>query len=247
MPTELLPKLLVKIPTRERGFDWLHNYLDRSELANTVFVLTLDNDQIETVPAWVLEHEAIRCDFAPRDGKVGAVNRNVMEWMSKEQASVLLLGSDDMVPMVSGYDKIILADMAQHFPDNNGCLWYQTEDHSYGWNIKQRGTKCPPFGSPEYQRIWICMLSVLSLGWLERYGYIYHPSYQSFYCDEEFTRVAQRQNLLRCVPRQEMLIEHNHPAWNGTMKADSVYAEADKTYPQDWQNYKRRKAHSFPK
>jgi hypothetical protein len=35
-----------------------------------------------------------------------------------------MLASDDMIPVVSGYDQIIRNDMYENFKNTDGVLWY---------------------------------------------------------------------------------------------------------------------------
>ena len=78
---------------------------------------------------------------------------------------IVVLVSDDMVPIVRGYDDVIRSHMIASFPDTNGILWFN--DGHQGENLNT--------------------LSVMGRTMYQSFGYIYHPSYKSFYCDTEFT------------------------------------------------------------
>ena len=59
--------------------------------------------------------------------------------------------------------------MIKHFPDTDGVLWFFD-----GWR-KDLNTLC-----------------IIGRKYYERFGYIYHPDYKSFWCDAEFTEVANK-------------------------------------------------------
>ena len=229
-------KLLIKIPTRERGFDWLQHYTKNVKLwQSTEIYLTLDED--EQHPETVGAHRII----GPRLGKIGAINRDISEISKEYDWDILLIGSDDMWPNEYGFDELIITDMAQHFPDTDGCLWYNTEDSFE--ELKRRHKRAIPFGSQLYKQKWVNMLPVMGRKYYERFGYVYHPSYQSFWCDNEFTEVALRLGKITCVDRT--FIRHQHPSWGQGMAADDLYSRNNGNWSRDQQNYNNRKSHGF--
>lgn len=107
---------------------------------------------------------------------------------------VLVLISDDMTPVVYGYDDIIALNMEQYFPDLFGALCF--------FDGKVAG---------------LMTLPVLGKPIIEKLGYIYHPSYQSFYCDTELTEMLKVVNKIQFI--DNMIIRHDYKLY-GT---DAVY------------------------
>jgi hypothetical protein len=151
-------------------------------------------------------------------GKIGAVNRD-MEYAGKYD--ILLLASDDMIPIVQGYDDIIRNHMTHYYPDNDGVLWYND-----GFQGKNLNTLC-----------------ILGKRYYDRFGYIYHPSYKSLWCDNEFMEVAN------CLGKQtyfdKVIIKHEHPSNVTTTENDNLYKNNDKFNDSDHKNFIERKAKSF--
>ena len=67
-----------------------------------------------------------------------------------------------MIPEIKGFDSIIRNEMQKLFPDTDGILWFFD-----GWR-KDLNTLC-----------------ILGRKYYDRFGYIYHPDYNSFWSDAE--------------------------------------------------------------
>jgi hypothetical protein len=150
-------------------------------------------------------------------GKIGAVNRD-MEFAPSYD--ILLLASDDMIPIKKGYDGIIRQKMTELYPDTDGVLWF----------------------NDGYQEDRLNTLCILGKKYYDRFGYIYHPSYKSVWCDNEFTDVANK--LGRQTYFSDILIKHEHPYWTKE-KPDSTFVENDKYNDTDKANYELRKGVLF--
>lgn len=74
--------------------------------------------------------------------------------------------------------------------------------------------------------------------------YLYHPSYASFFCDNEQTSVGMA--LGKLVFIKDQIASHQHPCWGGGMKPDDLYRRNNKYWASDQANYNRRKAAGFP-
>lgn len=175
--------------------------------------------------------------------KIDAYNRDIPEITEQFDWDVIMVGSDDMWPNTPGFDQIILDDMAEHFPDGDGCLWYNTEDSVKTLAERYRG-KHIPFGTPEWKRKWIVMLPIMGRKYYDRFGYIYHPSYKSFWCDNEATDEANRLDRIKAIDRT--IIRHQHPSWDAGQPLDSLYRRNNKNDEADRLNYFRRKSQQFP-
>ena len=229
-------KLLIKIPTRERGFIWLQSYLDNITNPNTIILLTLDNDETEEPPA----HPQIIYVRGNSKSKIDAINRDIDLYI--DQFDILLIGSDDMIPQIKGFDQIILDDMNKHYPDGDGCLWYNTEDAEPV--LKDRYSKVIKAGSDEFYTKWICMMPIMGTPYYQRFGYVYHPSYRSFSCDDEQTIIAHRLKKITYI--HQRIVKHKHPAWDKEGEGDNLYTKNDRNWNYDRTNLRRRQARGFP-
>lgn len=216
-------KLLVKIPSRERKekfFNVLNLAQRNRELTTTRFLITLDsNDPVmnsamtqKTLGMW----GNLKYVYGESKSKVDAINRDM------DQAGdfdILLLLSDDMVPVTKSYDKIICEAFEKHFPDTDGVLWLN--DGHVG---KKLNTS-------------VCM----GRKYFERDNFIYNPAYKSLFCDNEFTDVSIRRQKVFYM--EKVLIEHRHPMTVGPRIApmDNLYRKNDVHYHADHKTYLHRK------
>ena len=75
----------------------------------------------------------------------------------------------------------------------------------------------------------------------ERFGYIYHPAYKSFFCDNEFTEQVRKMKKVIYLP--QVIIKHE---WKGN-KGDDLYRRNTKMAGVDQKTYNKRKALGYPK
>lgn len=220
-------KLLIKFPSRSRPlkfFKALDEYIKFANNTNNLaFLVTLDSDDSSMNNSEViskLEEYKTKVKlvyfFGNSKTKIEAVNADVNKVSGWD---ILLLASDDMLPIKQGYDDIIKNDMNEFFKDRDGVLWY----NDGGQNR-------------------INTLCILGKKYYDRFGYIYHPEYVSLWCDNEFTDVSIQLN--RVYRSETILIEHQHPAWQ---KADHdvLYARNDMYMDIDRQTYMRRHGRNF--
>jgi len=206
-------KILVKFPTRgrpEKFLDTLQKYIDLAQDKNGMFfMVTLDSDDETATPEFI-ENIKMKCsnvqvDVGISGTKIKAVNRDMEK---APHYDILLLASDDMIPVVPGYDKIIRNNMIKYYPDTDGVLWF---------NDGIQGNK-------------LNTLCILGRKYYNRFGYIYYPEYKSFYCDDEFTYIANQ--LRRQTYFDQIIIKHDHSIvngiWDQTYAKNSVYADEDK-------------------
>lgn len=243
-------KLLIKIPTRERGLHWVKSYLDNITNPNTRILLTLDKDDLNgdlglelsmfKLEIFTPQIDKIFIKTGESKGKIEAINRDINEFI--DDFDVLLVGSDDMIPQVKGFDQIILDDMKATYPDGDGCLWYHTEDHQKELFKRHRRQILP--SSREFYQKWICMLPIMGKAYYKRFNYVYHPSYKSFWCDNEQTEVAVKLNKITYLHKQ--IIKHTHPSWDASGKDDELYSRNNINWGYDQNNFRKRKSRGFP-
>jgi hypothetical protein len=134
---------------------------------------------------------------------------------------IVVLVSDDMVPLVKGYDDVIRSHMMSSFPDTNGILWF----------------------NDGHQEDKLNTLSVMGRTMYQSFGYIYHPSYKSFYCDTEFTDLCKTSLKSKCVYSSTCIVRHEHPG-HGYGGFDSLYLKNQLAWTHDMDNYINRKQYA---
>jgi hypothetical protein len=154
--------------------------------------------------------------YAYHKDKIAAINAD----MEGREFDILFLISDDMLPQERGFDLRIVQDMKKHFPDTFGALHY--DDGKFGRD------RC-------------ITLSILGKKLYDHFGYIYHPDYKSFYCDNEFTDEVRALNCVKYFP--DVLVKHH---WRGNGVDDTYRLNSKKGEP-DKETYERRKVQGFPK
>lgn len=218
-------KILAKYPTRSRPDLFLKTLSEYINLANdnsTIqYLISYDADDV-TMSLDVIEKAiALHPNVVMVEGegvnKIEACNRDIEK---AEEWDICLLISDDMEIKADGWDDKLRQDMNRFYPDTDGCLWYFDGSQSE-----------------------ICTLSCVGKKYYDRFEYLYHPSYKSFYCDNEFTEVAQSTNQIKFI--SQTIIKHQHPAWGGGVKEDALYRRNDIYWNNDSNNYQKRKANGF--
>jgi hypothetical protein len=221
------PKLLIKFPTRERPekfFNVLNKYIEKAhDISKIAFLISMDHDDAtmhnEVVIAKLKDYQKkvkLVYFFGNSKTKMEAINADVEKVSGWD---ILLLASDDMIPVVQGYDYIIRKDMNDHFRDMDGALWYSDGGQNN-----------------------ICTLSILGKKYYSRFGYIYNPDYISLWCDNEYTDVMIQLN--KCYKSDRIIIEHQHPVYQKS-NYDHLYARNESYFNIDRETYEKRKARNF--
>jgi len=220
-------ELLIKLPTRERT-EKLFKYLDQyyallSGKHSYHFLISCDTNDIkmnnEEVKKRFEGYENLTVIYGNSSCKIEACNRD-MEYAPS--FDVLLMASDDMWPMAQGYDDIIIKAMQEYFSDLDGVL-----------NFADGNDKGP------------CILNtypILGRRFYERYSYIYHPAYESFFPDFELavvSRILEKESILDTV-----LLTHKipGPTWGS---ADDLYNRNLRPYRADEAIFAKRLAKEF--
>ena len=213
--------ILVKFPTRSRPLKFLEvlgKYISMSTTDQVKYLVSIDNDDASMTPEVVNQAKRmgnVEVIAGVSENKIHAVNRD-MEHSGKWD--ILVLASDGMVPVKRGWDALIQMAFRTYFPDTDGVVHF-TDGHT------ALNTQC-----------------ILGQKYYDRFGYIYHPSYKSLWCDNEFQQVSWMLN--KCVFINECIIEHQH--WtNGHGQPDALMRHTESYYNIDQRNYDRRKLINF--
>ena len=180
---------------------------------NIKIVVSVDDDDTTVdIDAFKLIHDNIDIFVGKRYTKVEAINRDIPD---PSTFDILLLASDDMIPIVNGYDTIIRDSMEQFYPDTDGVLFFND-----GFTGNKLNT-----------------LVICGAKYYKRFNYIYYPEYKSFYCDNEFTDEAYR---LKCQTYiDHTIIKHEHPHYLG-LKYDELYIHNEQFMNVDGELYYSR-------
>jgi hypothetical protein len=217
-------KILLKYPSRSRK-DWFINTLSlyRSMLSGNnpyEFRITMDVDDPSmnnaSVRGFLADQPNLTYYYGHHRSKVEAINADMsdMDW------DILILVSDDMIPMEKGFDQIIVDLMQEHFPDTDGALHFN--DGLYGQDVT-------------------ITLSIMGRKLYQRFNYIYAPEYYSFWCDNEFTDAVRELKKVHYDPR--VIIKHD---WKGFAGSDALYKRNSGLGRADADTYQRRKGHVIP-
>jgi hypothetical protein len=187
-----------------------------------VFSLDKDDPKIngyDAVRQFAHENK-LSCEFyyGVSQNKIDAINRDVRSIV--QPWDILLNISDDQLPVMEGYDNIIRGFMPNSL---DMSLWFN-DGHQDRINTQE----------------------IVGRAYYESFGYIYHPSYKSFFCDNEQTEIAVRTK--RCVFRPELtIVKHFHPSWMqaGGLPNDALYKRNEKFWAEDEANYNARKAEGY--
>lgn len=221
-------KILFKLPSRTRPnrvFEVLDATITNlNDKENFSFLLTLDEDDItmnnETIIEKLKSYPNMNYIFGKSESKIEAVNRDLNDF--KKEWDIIVLLSDDMIPVCLGFDDIIRNKFNEHYPDFDGVTWFND-----GFQKNKLNTLC-----------------ILGKKYYQRFNYIYHPSYKSLFCDNEFTIVANILNKQKYF--DSVIIEHRHfSIGNNRERYDQLYIKNDSLMSVDGQNYNVRSKNNF--
>lgn len=224
-------KILFKFSSRSRSekfFKCLDNIISKiDDKENYMIVASLDFDDKTMFNKQVLERLILYVEnhklfpvFGYSKNKIDAINRDMDKF---DDWSICVNTSDDMEFQVQGFDNIIRDKFHQHFPDTDGNIYFN--DGYVGDRISTMSIIGKKYFDSEKMN-----------------GKIYHPSYVSLWCDNEYTEVAKHFNKIAYF--NQILYKHNHPA-NGIGVADEQLKNTESFSFVDSENYKKRKAKNF--
>jgi hypothetical protein len=226
-------KILFKYASRSRTqkfFVGLDNILTNlSDLNNFCILISLDIDDYsmnnkETINR-LLEYvnkypEKIIIKFGSSKNKIDAINRDVNEIKEKFNFDILVNFSDDMEFIEHSFDDIIRGKFFMFYPDTDGNIYFND-----GFTGERLST-----------------MSIIGRKYYDKFNYIYHPSYHSLWCDNEYTEVAKRSEKI--IYFHERIFNHNHPSNVGGF-IDEQLIKTESFSDIDRQNYEQRLKNNF--
>jgi hypothetical protein len=226
-------KILFKYASRSRNtkfFTGLDNILKNLfDLENFCILISLDIDDYsmnnkETINR-LLEYvnkypEKIIIKFGRSKNKIDAINRDVNEIKEKFNFDILVNFSDDMEFIEHSFDEIIRSKFFVFYPDTDGNIYFND-----GFTGERLST-----------------MSIIGRKYYDKFNYIYHPSYHSLWCDNEYTEVAKRNEKI--IYFHERIFNHNHPSNVGGF-IDEQLIKTESFSDIDRQNYEQRLKNNF--
>jgi hypothetical protein len=226
-------KILFKYASRSRNskfFDGLDNILKNlADLNNFCILISLDIDDsimnnahtINKLTEYIYKYpEKIIIKFGYSKNKIDAINRDVNEIKDKFNFDILVNFSDDMQFIEHSFDDTIRNKFFLHYPDTDGNIYFN--DGFVGDRIST--------------------MSIIGRKYYDKFNYIYHPSYFSLWCDNEYTEIAKRNQKILYF--HEKIYIHNHPANVGGFM-DEQLIKTESYSELDRQNYEKRLNNNF--
>ena len=226
-------RILLKCPTRSRPGQFIRVLNQYVTLANRPDLLgvcvSCDHDDSTMTDSNVqlsiknITHQVAWSEiyYGNSTSKIEAVNADIADisW----NWNIVVIVSDDMVPQVKGYDDVLRSHMIAKFPDTDGILW--TNDGTQGDKLNT--------------------ISIMGRKMYESFGYLYHPSYKSLFCDTEFTDLCKGSLASKCTYIPYMLIKHEHPGTGFPQRNDALYTRNNSFWYTDLMMYISRKNYQY--
>jgi hypothetical protein len=214
---------LFKYATRNRP-QWFKETLDKwyamlSGKHEYRFLIEIDKDDetmnnLEMIK-FMASKSGINWNIGESKNKIEAINNSIDTF----GFDILVVVSDDMTPVVEGFDDIIASNMKEYFPDLDGALAYKDD----------------------IRDDQLITLTIMGRKLYDFFGYIYHPDYKSVWCDNEFTDEVNRMGKVKYIP--QTIIKHEWMKYGH----DALYERNGVDFFQDKATYLYRKERGFPK
>lgn len=222
-------KLLFKFPCKGREtmfFESLNSLNNNIRDKNNYHIsLSLDiDDEILNrleVKEVLASYPNTSIEWGYSKSKIDAINRSMPDY----DYDVLICWSNDMIANVFGFDDII-RDYLYHIINQHG---------------EEYLAHFPEPDSKEFLNV----LYIASKKYYDIFGYIYHPSYKSLWCDNESMAVAKLLNKYHYVGTGG-LYSHKNPAYTHYgVERDALFNEQQGHWQEDEANFNARKERNF--
>lgn len=221
-------KLLIKYPTRGRPEQFKKAIRNIFDTAKTDFVIlvSIDEDDVTMdsgVTNWLDANgynSRVTVVRGKSISKIDAVNRDMFV-AEKYQWDWLVVMSDDMVFMESGWDEKMLQKIQSEWPDSLDWFAHFNDGH-----VGHR----------------LCTMSIMGREYYERFFYIYAPCYRNIQCDGEAMFVAMMLQRYKYWP--DIYYMHQHVCNIGG-EPDALYRYNERFGEHDFRIYEKRKSKLF--
>jgi hypothetical protein len=208
-------KILFKLPTRARpkkALELIKNL--QSKLSNKIDYKIFLNCDIDDksmnnkkIKSKLDNIAKLNYRFHYSSSKMDACNRDLD--LLGSDFDVLVLLSDDMVPIMQNLDIEIINAFIDKFPNFDGIV---------NFNDGRVGDK-------------LCTLPIIGKEYLKKFGYIYYPNYKSVYCDLEMKLVSM--SLNKYAYFDKVLFRHDHATFMRSFDELSLKNESEIFYLHD--------------
>ena len=226
-------KILVKFPSRSRPDRFFRSLDSLYQLcynpADMYVLVAADVDDESMMNSFVYtkvvnEYKNIKIAYGKSDSKIHAINRHINElpefWPEAADWDVILVLSDDIRMTMPNWDEIIRMEMQVSFPHGDAYLHFQEKDTKKLLNV----------------------MEIMDRTYYERFGFIYHPSYLSLWCDNEKTELAKMLGRYKYIDNE--IFVHENPVY-GYQPRDEMFDRQQDLWGVDELNYSKRKALKF--
>ena len=223
-------KILFKYPCRGRKnlfFESLNSLNENIRDRNNYHIsLTIDEDDDILNTPEVMEqigkYPNVSVGLGLSNSKIEAINRTMPDY----DFDVIICWSNDMFATFFGFDDI-MRDYICHIINNR-------EDDDFLVHFPERDAMEA-----------LNVLYIATKKYYNRFGFIYHPSYKSLFCDNETLEVAKLLNRYHYIGIPDLYV-HKNPAYHHhNMERDALFNEQQDFWQIDEDNYNKRKALNF--
>jgi len=211
--------ILIKFPSRGRPeqfketFESYLKFASNNHKINFICSFDKDDDLMNNpeIKSYLDAHAYVQYFYGDSKNKIEAINAD----LDNIKFDILILAADDLSPCAPSYDDIIATDMLKYHSDMDGCLHYMNPSWEERLDIG----------------------CIMTFNYYKRFNYIYHPSYKTIYCDNEYMEVAKKLGKHKYI--QNQIFNHNYVMSDPT---------ANKNWPfnhDDEVNYANRKNNNF--
>ena len=229
---EKTPFILYKLATRSRPTrfeDTLQSIIQNSSTEDYLVLVSIDvddlsmNKYLDDIDLGLgFPHNNVVVVSGESKNKIDAINRDIEKVKDRWRIDwdILVNISDDMLITSPKFDYVVRSFFAE-----TTDLFLHLPDGFQNENV--------------------ATMSIMGYDYYKRFDYIYHPSYESVWCDCEAMDVAKI--LGRYIYHNEKLFVHNHPAFIGRSIWDAQYerTESKEVHDKDCINYNNRKKNQF--
>jgi hypothetical protein len=220
-------KILFKFPCRGRrevffeSLDSLNNNIRDRE--NYLISLTLDTDDEvlnnEEVINAINAYPNVQIEWGTSSSKIEAINRSMPDY----DWDVIVCWSNDMFATFYGLDDVFRASIISVSPDLDCLVHFPELDAKEALNV----------------------LYIATRKYYDRFGYIYHPSYKSLWCDNETMEVAKLLGKYHYFNVPSLYI-HKNPAYHQyQMVRDELFNHQQSFWHEDESNFRQRQSINF--
>ena len=215
-------KILYKLATRsrkEKAIKAIENIIKFNPKGEFAILLSIDTDD-ESMKDFQYDSKSVIIKRGLSKNKIDAINRDMDTIENEYDWDILVNFSDDMEITNLEFPNVLRSVF-----DTNLDFFLHLPDG--------------------YQNERIPTMSIMGKKYYQRFNFIYHPSYQSIWCDNEAMEVAKLLDKWLYLPK--FIFTHNHPV-NLNEKLDEQYQKTESpiVHSQDFQNFEARKKIGFP-